>query len=119
MAAPSRSSRSISSHMTQLWGSESTVKALLDSFVSSVREDVQALSPLLEHVEVERLREWHHRVAGAASVLQYPPLLNALEDYRRDITVKTPERLRSDGLALMRKCNAMLDGIEEQAALLA
>ncbi|MFM0354234.1 ATP-binding protein [Paraburkholderia nemoris] len=107
------------SHMTQLWGSESTVKALLDSFVSSVREDVQALSPLLEHVEIERLREWHHRVAGAASVLQYPPLLNALEDYRRDITVKTPERLRSDGLALMRKCNAMLDGIEEQAALLA
>ncbi|HZZ02667.1 MAG TPA: transporter substrate-binding domain-containing protein [Paraburkholderia sp.] len=107
------------SHMTQLWGSESTVKALLDSFVSSVREDVQALPPLLEHVEVERLREWHHRVAGAASVLQYPPLLNALEDYRRDIAVKTPERLRSDGLKLARKCNAMLDGIEEQAALLA
>ncbi|MFM0213533.1 transporter substrate-binding domain-containing protein [Paraburkholderia sediminicola] len=106
-------------HMTQLWGSESTVKALLDSFVSSVREDVQALAPLLERVEVERLREWHHRVAGAASVLQYPPLLNALEDYRRDITVKTPERLRSDGLALASKCNAMLDGIEEQAALLA
>jgi CheY-like chemotaxis protein len=107
------------SHMTQLWGSESTVKALLDSFVSSVREDVQALSQLLEHVEVERLREWHHRVAGAASVLQYPPLLNALENYRRDIAVKTPERLRSDGLALAHKCNAMLDGIEEQAALLA
>ncbi|WP_236720881.1 ATP-binding protein [Paraburkholderia phytofirmans] len=106
-------------HMTRLWGSESTVKALLDSFVSSVREDVQALSPLLERIEVERLREWHHRVAGAVSVLQYPPLLSALEDYRRDITVKTPERLRSDGLALARKCNAMLDGIEEQAALLA
>jgi two-component system, NarL family, sensor histidine kinase EvgS len=107
------------SHMTQLWGSESTVKALLDSFVSSVREDVLALSPLLECVEVERLREWHHRVAGAAGVLQYPPLLSALENYRRDITVKTPERLRSDGLVLARKCNAMLDGIEEQAALLA
>jgi two-component system sensor histidine kinase EvgS len=105
--------------MTQLWGSESTVKALLDSFVSSVREDVQALSPLLESIEVERLREWHHRVAGAASVLQYPPLLNALEDYRRDIAVKTPDRLRSDGMLLARKCNAMLDGIEEQAALLA
>ncbi len=107
------------SHMTQLWGSESTVKALLDSFVSSVREDVQALSQLLEQAEIERLREWHHRVAGAASVLQYPPLLNALENYRRDITVKTPERLRSDGAVLARKCNAMLDGIEEQAALLA
>ena len=107
------------SHMTQLWGSESTVKALLDSFVSSVREDVQALLPLLEHVEVERLREWHHRVAGAASVLRYPPLLGALEDYRRDITIKTPERLRSEGLELVRKCHAMLDGIEEQAALLA
>ncbi|CAE6690988.1 ATP-binding protein [Paraburkholderia haematera] len=106
-------------HMTELWGSESTVKALLDSFVSSVREDMQALPPLLERIEVERLREWHHRVAGAASVLRYPPLLSALEDYHRDLAGKTPERLRSDGLALVRKCNAMLDGIEEQAALLA
>lgn len=110
-------------HMTELWGSESTVKALLDSFVSSVREDVQSLSPLLERVEserieVERVREWLHRVAGAASVLQYPPLLKALEDYRREITVKPVERVRDDGLALIDKCNAMLDGIEQQAALL-
>jgi two-component system, NarL family, sensor histidine kinase EvgS len=107
------------SQMTQLWGSESTVKVLLDSFVSSVREDVQALPPLLEHVEVARLREWHHRVAGAVSVLQYPPMLDALEDYRRDLTLKTPERLRSEGVLLANRCNAMLDGIEEQAALLA
>jgi hypothetical protein len=110
-------------HMTQLWGSESTVKALLDSFVSSVREDVQSLSPLLERVEserieVDRVREWLHRVAGAASVLQYPPLLKALEDYRREITVKPPERVRDDGMVLIDKCNAMLDGIEQQAALL-
>ncbi|MFM0626490.1 ATP-binding protein [Paraburkholderia xenovorans] len=110
-------------HMTQLWGSESTVKALLDSFVSSVREDVLSLSPLLERVEterieVERVREWLHRVAGAASVLQYPPLLKALEDYRREITVKPPERVRDDGMVLIDKCNAMLDGIEQQAALL-
>ncbi|HYS63890.1 MAG TPA: transporter substrate-binding domain-containing protein [Paraburkholderia sp.] len=106
-------------HMTQLWGSESTVKALLDSFVSSVREDVEALSPLVEHAEIGRVREWLHRVAGAASVLQYPPLLSALDDYRRDITVKPPERVRSDGLVLISKCQAMLDGIEQQAALLA
>jgi CheY-like chemotaxis protein len=107
------------SHMTQLWGSESTVKALLDSFVFSVREDIQALSPLLEIVEVERLREWLHRVAGAASVLQYPPLLNVIDEYRRDIAIRSVEQVRSDGLALIRKCNAMLDGIERQAALLA
>ncbi|WNC89384.1 transporter substrate-binding domain-containing protein [Paraburkholderia sp. FT54] len=110
-------------HMTQLWGSESTVKALLDSFVSSVREDVQSLAPLLERVEAERMgvegvREWLHRVAGAASVLQYPPLLKALEEYRREITVKPPERVRDEGLVLIDKCNAMLDGIEQQAALL-
>jgi CheY-like chemotaxis protein len=106
-------------HMTELWGSESTVKALLDSFVSSVRDDVEALAPLLDRLNPQQLREWHHRVAGAAGVLQYPPLLSALEAYRRDLAVKTPERLRSDGLALARKCHAMLDGIEEQAALLA
>ena len=31
------------SYMTQLWGSETTVKALLDAFVSSFREDLEAL----------------------------------------------------------------------------
>lgn len=106
-------------HMTELWGSESTVKALLDSFVSSVREDVQSLSPLLEHIETERVREWLHRVAGAASVLQYPPLLSVLADYRRDIVDREPECVRSGGLQLIDRCNAMLDGIEQQAAMLA
>jgi two-component system, NarL family, sensor histidine kinase EvgS len=106
-------------HMTQLWGSESTVKALLDAFVASVREDVQALSPLLERFELAPIREWLHRLEGAASVLQYPPLAQALGEYRRDIAEKTPERLRRDGLALVGKCSAMLDGIEQQAALLA
>nr|WP_260854112.1 transporter substrate-binding domain-containing protein [Paraburkholderia sp. BCC1886] len=104
--------------MTQLWGSESTVKALLDSFVSSVREDVERLSPLLERSDLGRLREWLHRVAGAASVLQYPPLLDALETYRRDLAVQSPERVRDDGFALIARCHAMLDGIEQQSALL-
>ncbi|TCF97256.1 histidine kinase [Paraburkholderia strydomiana] len=104
--------------MTQLWGSESTVKALLDSFVSSVREDIQALSLLLEDADTLRVREWLHRVAGAASVLQYPPLISVLDEYRRDIS-GAPERVRHNGLAVIDKCNAMLDGIEHQAALLA
>ena len=106
-------------HMIQLWGSESTVKALLASFVTSVRDDVKALPPLLKEANVGQLREWHHRVAGAVGVLQYPPLLAALEHYRRGITANPPDRLRDDGLVLVRKCNAMLDGIEEQAAVLA
>jgi PAS domain S-box-containing protein len=105
--------------MIQLWGSESTVKALLASFVTAVRDDVKALPSLLDEPKVGPLREWHHRVAGAAGVLQYPPLLAALERYRRGITGNSPDRLREEGLVLVRKCNAMLDGIEEQAALLA
>ena len=105
--------------MTQLWGSGSTVKALLDSFVASVRDDVRTLPPLLDHANVAQLREWHHRVAGAAGVLQYPPLLAALEQYRSGLAAKSPDVLHKDGLALVRKCNAMLDGIEQQAALLA
>ena len=106
-------------HMIQLWGSESTVKALLASFVTSVRDDVKALPPLLDEANVGQLREWHHRIAGAAGVLQYPPLLAELERYRCSITANPPARRRDDGLMLARKCNAMLDGIEEQAALLA
>jgi hypothetical protein len=65
------------------------------------------------------LRQWHHRVAGAVGVLQYPPLLGALEQYRQHLTSAPSDTLRSEGIALVRTCNTMLDGIEEQAALLA
>ncbi|MGF6301673.1 two-component system sensor histidine kinase EvgS [Paraburkholderia sp. WC7.3d] len=104
-------------HMTQLWGSESTVKALLGSFVSSLRDDINALATLLERADVRRVHEWLHRVTGAANVLQYPPLVQVLEAYCRDIAAK-PEQLRDGGHALIRRCEAMLDGIEQQAALL-
>ncbi|WP_233804183.1 ATP-binding protein [Paraburkholderia sp. HP33-1] len=106
-------------HMTQLWGSEATVKALLGSFVSSMRDDIKALAALLERADEGRVREWLHRVTGAASVLQYPPLVQALEAYCCDISAKSPEQLRDEGHALIRECEAMLDGIEQQAALLA
>ncbi|BCF95806.1 histidine kinase [Paraburkholderia sp. PGU19] len=107
------------SQLTQIWGSESTVKSLLDAFVSAVRDDLRALPPLLNELDVPALRQWHHRVAGAVGVLQYPPLLGALEQYRRQLTSTPSETLRSEGIALVRTCNTMLDGIEEQAALLA
>ncbi len=106
-------------HMTQLWGSESTVKALLDSFVSSMRDDMRTLASLLEHVEIARMLAWQHRVAGAANVLQYPPLIHVLEAYREQIVATAPERMRAEGFALIEKCEAMLDSIEQRAALLA
>ncbi|MHB9841065.1 ATP-binding protein [Paraburkholderia terrae] len=107
------------SQLTQIWGSESTVKSLLDAFVSAVRDDLRALPPLLNDLDVPALRQWHHRVAGAVGVLQYPPLLGALEQYRRQLTSASSDTLRNEGIALVRTCNMMLDGIEEQAALLA
>jgi PAS domain S-box-containing protein len=105
--------------LTQIWGGESTVKSLLDAFVSAVRDDLRTLPPLLDEPDVAALRQWHHRVTGAAGVLQYPPLLGALEHYRRQLASAPSEKLCSEGIALVRLCNAMLDGIEEQAALLA
>ncbi|NIE67913.1 transporter substrate-binding domain-containing protein [Burkholderia sp. Ax-1719] len=106
-------------HMIQVWGSEATVKTLLGSFVSAVREDINALSELLEDVDIARLREWHHRLAGAVGVLHYPALMAVLETYRRHMNCHTPQQLREEGVALMRTCHTMLDGIEQQAALLA
>ncbi len=106
-------------HMIQVWGSEATVKTLLGSFVSAVRDDLNALPELLENVDVGRLREWHHRLAGAVGVLHYPALLAVLETYRRHMNSHTQQQLREEGLVLMRTCHVMLDGIEQQAALLA
>ncbi|WP_232316524.1 response regulator [Candidatus Burkholderia verschuerenii] len=102
--------------MAQLWGSEATVKALLDAFVSSFRDDLVALRNLLDHGTVEHLREWHHRVVGAASVLHYAPLLDALETYRRDLQTKSSAQRRSDGLALIARCEQLLETIEAQGA---
>ncbi|TAL97045.1 MAG: transporter substrate-binding domain-containing protein [Paraburkholderia sp.] len=115
-------------YMTQLWGSESTVKSLLDAFVSAVRDDLRALPVLLDGIDetqpvdsrdVEPLREWHHRVMGAAGVLQYPPLLELLERYRQGMRQWSVTQLRAEGHALAAQCGTILDGIEEQAALLA
>ncbi|MGH8780895.1 ATP-binding protein [Paraburkholderia sp.] len=105
--------------MKQSWGNESIVKTLLEAFVVAVRDDIRALRPLLDHPDAQRLLAWHHRVAGAASVLQHAPLLAALDAYRRDIATKPAERLRVDGFALAGQCDVMLDGIERQVAQLA
>jgi two-component system, NarL family, sensor histidine kinase EvgS len=102
--------------MAQLWGSETTVKALLDAFVSSFRDDLIALGNLLERGTVEHLREWHHRVLGAASVLQYRPLLDALESFRRDLHAKSLAERQREGRELIERCEALLERIEAQGA---
>lgn len=107
------------SGMAQLWGSETTVKALLDAFVSSFRDDLSALEELLEHGTVDHLRDWHHRVFGAASVLQYRPLLDALEAFRRDLPEKSPDVRRREGRALIARCTELLERIEAQCAAIA
>jgi two-component system, NarL family, sensor histidine kinase EvgS len=102
--------------MAQLWGSDTTVKALLDAFVSSFREDLDTLARLLERGTVDDLRDWHHRVVGAVSVLQYRPLLAALEDFRRDLHVKTRETRHREGLALIARCERLVERIQAQGA---
>ena len=101
--------------LIQVWGSEATVKALLGSFVSAVRDDLLALLPLLDDCNVRRLREWHHRLAGAVGVLHYPALSAVLEQYRRSMDHHDASRLRDEGLALIDLCGALLDDIEQQA----
>jgi PAS domain S-box-containing protein len=109
--------------MIEVWGSEATVKALLGSFVSAVRDDLLSLLPLLDDCNLQRLREWHHRVAGAVGVLHYPALFAVLEQYRRCMDEQTDPhdtaRLREEGRVLIEVCGAMLDDIEQQATLLA
>ncbi|WP_245932994.1 ATP-binding protein [Caballeronia novacaledonica] len=102
--------------MAQLWGSEATVKALLDAFVSSFREDLVALRTLLDRGTVDDLRDWHHRVFGAVSVLQYRPLIRALEEFRRDLHVKNRETRRREGLALIARCEQLVERIHAQGA---
>jgi PAS domain S-box-containing protein len=107
------------SAMAQLWGSETTVKALLDAFVSSFREDLVTLRQLLDRGTVDDLRDWHHRVVGAASVLQYRPLLGALKDFRRDLHVKTRDARRREGFALIARCEQLVERIQAKGAALA
>jgi len=106
-------------HMTQLWGSEATVKALLDAFVSSFRDDLATLRSLLVNGTIKQFREWHHRVIGAASVLQYKPLQTALEGFRRDLLDHPEARRHDDGVALIERCEVLLARIESQCSLMA
>src|SRR5471032_2406852 len=106
-------------YMTQLWGSETTVKALLDAFVSSFRDDLDTLRALLDGGSVAQLREWHHRVIGAASVLQYRPLQIALDRFRRDLVDKPEALRREDGAVLIARCEVLLERIEAQCSEIA
>ncbi|MGX7005442.1 ATP-binding protein [Caballeronia sp. KNU42] len=106
-------------YMTQLWGSETTVKALLDAFVSSFRDDLDTLRALLDGGSVAQLREWHHRVIGAASVLQYRPLQIALDNFRHDSVDKPDALRREDGAALIVRCEALLEHIKAQCSEMA
>ena len=106
-------------HMTQLWGSEATVKALLDAFVSSFRDDLATLRSLLVNGTIKQFREWHHRVIGAASVLQYKPLQTALDGFRRDLLDHPEARRHDDGVALIERCDVLLARIESQCSLMA
>jgi two-component system sensor histidine kinase EvgS len=100
------------------WGSESKVKALLDSFGSTLRGDLQVLLPLLDSADLPKLRNWQHRVAGAAGVLRYRPLLDALETYRSEMAANSSDEIRVSGAAFIVRCRALLERIEAQAALL-
>jgi PAS domain S-box-containing protein len=106
-------------YMTQIWGNETTVKALLDAFVSSFRDDLNTLRTLLNGGSVAQLREWHHRVIGAASVLQYRPLQIALDSFRRDLVDKPDALRRGDGAVLIARCEVLLERIEAQCSELA
>jgi len=113
-------------HMIEVWASDEKVRTLLETFVSAVRGDLAALTPLLNPVDIVRLREWHHRLAGAVGVLQYPPLMDLVEAYRADIDAydrqtnrATLAQLRAGARQFMRACNIVLDSIEAQAAKLA
>ena len=106
-------------YMTQLWGSETTVKALLDAFVSSFRDDLDTLRALLDDGSVAQLREWHHRVIGAASVLQYRPLQIALDNFRHDSVDKPDALRREDGTALIVRCEVLLERIKAQCSEMA
>jgi PAS domain S-box-containing protein len=100
------------------WGSESKVRALLDSFVSTLRGDLGDLPPLLDGADMMKLCHWHHRVAGAAGVLRYQPLLDALEAYRSGMAANSSDEIRISGAAFIVMCNTLLERIEAQAALL-
>jgi hypothetical protein len=100
------------------WGCESKVKALLDSFGSTLRGDLRDLPPLLDGADRTKLRNWHHRVAGAAGVLRYQPLLAALEASRSEMEANSPDEIRLSGAAFIERCRALLERIEAQAALL-
>jgi hypothetical protein len=71
---------------------------------------------LLNGGSVAQLREWHHRVIGAASVLQYRPLQIALEKFRRDLLDKSDALRREDGAVLIARCEVLLEQIKAQCA---
>ncbi|MBN3759822.1 transporter substrate-binding domain-containing protein [Burkholderia sp. Ac-20365] len=100
--------------INQNFGSTGRDEKLIEIIVQTMTTDTEELEGMLGDAEPAVLRQWIHRVEGAASVLRYEPLKNALQTFRASVLTGDRAVYLASGEQLLRKLRRITDHVARQ-----
>ncbi|WP_109477428.1 transporter substrate-binding domain-containing protein [Paraburkholderia sp. C35] len=100
--------------INQNFGSTGRDEKLIEVIVQTMTTDGEELESMLGEAEPAVLRQWIHRVDGAASVLRYEPLKRALQAFRASVLTGDPALYVVAGEQMLRKLRQITDHVARQ-----
>jgi CheY-like chemotaxis protein len=100
--------------INQNFGSTGRDEKLIEVIVQTMTTDADELEGMLDEAEPAMLRQWIHRVDGAASVLRYEPLKQALQTFRASVLTGDRALYVASGEQMLRKLRQITDHVARQ-----
>jgi hypothetical protein len=100
--------------INQNFGSTGRDEKLIEIIVQTMTTDADELEGMLGEAEPAVLRQWIHRVDGAASVLRYEPLKHALQTFRASVLAGDRTLYIASGEQMLHKLRQITDHVARQ-----
>lgn len=100
--------------INQNFGSTGRDEKLIEIIVQTMTTDADELEGMLDEAEPAVLRQWIHRVDGAASVLRYEPLKQALQTFRASVLTGDRALYVASGEQMLHKLRQITDHVARQ-----
>ncbi|SKD00750.1 Signal transduction histidine kinase [Burkholderia sp. YR290] len=100
--------------INQNFGSTGRDEKLIEIIVQTMTTDADELEGMLGEAEPAVLRQWIHRVDGAASVLRYEPLKHALQTFRASVLTGDRALYIASGEQMLHKLRQITDHVARQ-----
>ncbi|MCO4876999.1 transporter substrate-binding domain-containing protein [Paraburkholderia caribensis] len=96
------------------FGSTGRDEKLIDIIVQTMTTDADELEGMLGEAGPDVLRQWIHRVDGAASVLRYEPLKHALQTFRASVLTGDRALYMASGEQMLQQLRRITDHVARQ-----